>query len=681
MLEDKINSSHKVIVDHLRSSAFLIADGILPENEGRGYILRRIIRRAVRHVHKLINNPNNTLLHKLVPCLIEEMGDSYPELIKAKNLIIDVLKTEEKKFNKTLDTGIEILKKEIKSDCKIFSGKVAFKLYDTYGFPLDLTKDILREKDIAVDIDEFNKEMEKQKQKARSNWVGSGEQRVNDCYFELEEKYGKTKFVGYESYKDKCSILSILKDGVEVKEINNNDRDCKNIEIILDKTPFYATSGGQNGDDGNLVIVDEDIANTDYYKLQNVIDICETKKMANNLFIHRVSDIRGSFKIGDNITAIVNHITRELKTQNHSATHILHYVLKQILGDKVIQKGSNIDYKYFTFDFNYSKPIEKKVLHEIEHEVNRYIRQNKIVQQEIMPIKEAQDLGALSLFGEKYEDIVRVISIGKNFNKNASIELCGGTHVHSTGNIGMFKIISEKGIASGIRRIEARTGYYALDYCIQMEERLKYLYQKIKSANQDNSYQLEDEDNCFISYKKGFIDSSSFINEVCPIVSALELAKQDQSLKIFSSEIDKVIDENKRLMKENKMLKKNQLLKELEFNFSKIGNLNLGYQIYNNINSNELKEIANYLKSKKEYKENYIFLLFSDIDNKILVTLFISNNLTNKIKANELIKEVIIDIDGKGGGGREDFAMGGGVNKNAINKAVTNLEKFLKTII
>lgn len=670
-MTNQINPSYKVIADHLRSSAFLIADGVMPSNEGRGYVLRRIMRRAMRHIHKL--HASEPVMYKLVPALVKEMGTAYPELVRAEDLIIDTLKIEEERFRTTLDRGMEILEEELKKveKGKKFSGSVAFKLYDTYGFPLDLTQDILREKNIEVDLESFNSEMEIQKKRSGENWVGSGESKDKELYFKLKEKLGETKFLGYKTTKSPAKILAILKDNKEVLEVKTGD---KNIEIILDQTPFYATSGGQKGDDGNLILVNEYQENQliNYVGLKNVIDILETKKMAGDLFIHFASEIRGNFKVGDNIIALVNNRHRQFRAQNHSATHLLHLALKQVLGNQITQKGSNIDSYYFTFDFNHNKPVSGDELWQIEDLVNFYIRQNSKITTEILPLEEARNKGAMALFGEKYDNVVRVLEMGK------SIELCGGTHANATGNIGVFKIISEKGIAAGIRRIEARTGFFALEYCRLQEQKLQALLESLKIKQQFDEIKLPE--NEFHSAKKGFDDLCYFQNEETGnmVVNKAE----NQSIKNLVGQIynlgEAKMAEIKNLQKEIECLRKEKLSANNDFKVEKIGRINFIHHFFDGVNAKELKDLTTEIKNKSEYQNNTIILFFGFAEEKVSTILAVSSDLTEKFPADKIIPQIAEKIGGKGGGGKPDLAMCGGVNKGGIENATGLIRKTVK---
>ena len=668
--DSSINPSYKVIADHLRSSSFLIADGVMPSNEGRGYVLRRIMRRAMRHIHKL--GSDKPVMYKLAPVLIAQMGESYPELVRAKDTIIDTLKTEEERFRKTLGRGMEMLEEELSKAKKgeKFSGLAAFKLYDTYGFPLDLTEDILREKNLEVDLADFDSQMEQQKKRGKENWSGSGEAKDSEIYFNLKNKCPNTKFLGYESTKSTAKILAILKDKKEVQEIKNGD---KNIEIILDQTPFYATSGGQKGDDGNFILVNEYQENQliNHNNLKNIIDIFETKKMAGDLFIHCASEIRGSFKTGDIIIALVNNRSRQFRAINHSATHLLHFALKQIVGNHISQKGSNVDGEYFTFDFNHNKPLSQLEIDQVEDLVNFYIRQNSQIQTDILPLEEARNKGAMALFGEKYDDVVRVLQMGQ------SVELCGGTHAKATGNIGILKIISEKGIAAGIRRIEAKTGFFALEYCRLQERKLQALLESLKITGQFEEVKFPH--NQFHSAKKGFDDLSYFGEEASEneVVSAAEISSMQEIIAKTYQLGEAKMAEIKALQKEIDKLKKEKLSLSNNFTVEKIGEINLVHHFFEGVGAKELKDLATEIKQQKEYQQNSCILFFGFESDKLSCILAISQNLTEKLQANKIISQIAQIIGGKGGGGKADLAMCGGTNRNGIDDAVQVLRDVL----
>ena len=430
---ENLISSHRVIADHLRSSCFLIADGVLPSNEGRGYVLRRIMRRAMRHVHIL--NYNDLLMHKLAPTLISNMKMSYPELERAESLINETLKYEEQRFRDLLSRGIKQLDTMIDNlnGKTILNGQSAFKLYDTYGFPIDLTQDILRNKKIEVDIDDFKKCLEDQKEKARSNWTGSGGTATDKIWFELNKSLSPTEFLGYTSEKTEGSIISIIKEGVLVDSLHNGD----NGSLILNQTVFYAESGGQIGDTGTI--------EADNFEFE----VSDTQKKG-NLFVHHGKVIKGDINKGTGAHLSINSARRSSCKTYHSATHILHQALREVLGDHVTQKGSLVSFDKLRFDFSHHKSLSESEISKIEQISNTVIEEGSDVETQIMTPDDAVNAGALALFGEKYSDEVRVLKIGKMRNKTFSIELCGGTHVENTSQIGKLKIVNESSVASGV---------------------------------------------------------------------------------------------------------------------------------------------------------------------------------------------------------------------------------------
>ncbi len=610
----------KIIADHLRSSCFLIADGVMPSNEGRGYVLRRIMRRAMRQIHKL--GAKEATMYKLVDSLIKEMGVAYPELSRARDTIIDSLKNEEEKFRETLEKGLKILEEEIsKTKNQKFSGETAFKLYDTYGFPLDLTQDILKEKNIEVDVEEFNREMELQRARARKNWSGSGEEKEDNLFFDLKEKYGETKFLGYESTTAKAKILAIEEIAATKQKI-----------IILDQSSFYATSGGQKGDDGKIICG------------QNEIEISETKKFAGNLFIHLASKITGNFKVGDEVITQVNPASRQARACHHSATHLMHKALKEVLGNSISQKGSNVDAEYFTFDFNFNRAMTPEEIKKVEDLVNSWINLNSVVNTNLMALEKARESGAEALFGEKYDSEVRVVKMG------SSVELCGGTHVKNTSEIEIFKIISEKSVASGIRRIEAKSGLAVKEYLSQQAEKL----QKFVSDLQEK------------------------ITKKIQEIFELNGSKSDST---HLAENDaKILEEILRQKdKEIERLKKQVLLAGLDaLKSEKIGEVNLLSHVFSDVDAKDLREIANELKAKKDFFASHIFAIFGDKDDKVAAIIAVSNNLQDKFDSSKLITPVVEAIGGKGGGGKKDLAMGGGTNKDGIPQAIEVLKNLIR---
>ena len=669
-----IKTEFKIIADHLRSSCFLIADGILPSNEGRGYVLRRIMRRSMRQIHKL--GAKEPLMFKLVDILIKEMGAYYPELTRARDVIIETLKSEEEKFRETLEKGLKILDDEILNNKSAkFSGALAFKLYDTYGFPLDLTQDICKEKKLEVDVEEFEKEMELQRDRARKNWVGSGEISEDKLFFELKEKFGETEFLYHQTTKNKAKILGIYQNFCAINEISASQKNSQDsIFIILDKTPFYATSGGQKGDDGNFILAKETTENSiiDYQKINNCIDIFETKKFAGNLFAHFVADFKGNFKVGDEILALVNNRHRQMRAQNHSATHLLHKALKQVLGNSISQKGSNVDVKQLTFDFNLNRAMTALEIEQTEELVNFYIRQNSMVDTKEMELEEARESGAEALFGEKYDSKVRVVKMGP------SIELCGGTHVANTGNIGVFKIISENGVASGVRRITAKSGFYALQHLKLQEQKLVALLDSLKVKQQFDEVKIDD--NEFLSSKVGFNDNSFFVDEnSTSIISDSQrksmLEALDKTSKIGEDWQQNLKDKDKEIEKLKKQIWRNNLKTLTSEN---VGEIKIANYLFDETDAKDLREITNEVKSWHNFSQSQILAFFAQKDQKISLCLSLSSDLQDRFDASKLIIPMIAKLDGKGGGGKKDFAMGGGVKIDGVNESLAVLKDSLK---
>lgn len=618
-----MKAEYKIIADHLRSSCFLIADGVLPSNEGRGYVLRRIMRRAMRQLHKL--GAAQVTMYKFVPALIDEMGAAFPELARARDLIVETLKNEEEKFRETLEKGLKILEEAItKVKDNKFSGSIAFMLYDTYGFPLDLTQDILKEKNIEVDIEEFNREMEAQRERAKANWKGSGEIAEDSVFLDLKNEFGATKFLGYEKLEAKAKIIASTHNA-----------------IMLDQTPFYATSGGQKGDDGFIYLA------SDKNKFAKIF---ETKKIGGDFFVHffDTENSNHKFNVGDEIIASVNEKTRASRAKNHSATHLLHKALKEVLGNSITQKGSNVDAEYFTFDFNFNRAMTPDEIAKVESLVNNYIAQKDAVKTEEMDLEKAKESGAMALFGEKYDSTVRVVSMGKNADKNWSVELCGGTHVKNTGDIEILKILSEKSVASGIRRIEAKTSESAKEYLANEEK---------KSADE---------------LKEKILKISELQNEI----SKIDSTKKFSSTKFDAVQADA---ELKNLRKELDNLKKKKLLEGLtNLKSEKVGEVNLLSHIFENLDANSLREITTDIKQRKEFNQNHIFVLFALQSDKVAVCVAATNDLLDKFDASKLIGKAVEAVGGKGGGGKKDLAMGGGTNKDGIKNAIEIIKNEIK---
>src|SRR5215218_4044133 len=463
--------SHRVIADHLRASAFLIADGVLPSNEGRGYVLRRIMRRAMRHAELL--GAREPLMWKLVPVLTREMGQAYPELTRAEALIAETLKLEESRFRKTLERGLSILDEETKALKRgdNLKGETAFTLYDTFGFPLDLTQDALRPRGIGVDLDAFNAAMEQQKAKARASWSGSGEATADTVWFPLREKLGATEFLGYETETAEGVVAALIGDGKEVTELKAGETGA----VIVNQTPFYGESGGQVGDTGAM------IADGVRFK------VTDTQKEAGDLFVHHGTVEQGVLKVGQALALDVDRARRSAIRRNHSATHLLHEALRQVLGDHVAQKGSMVAPDRLRFDFAHNKPMTAEEIERVEDMANDYVLQNSAVTTRLMALDDARASGARALFGEKYGDEVRVVAMGEGSGNTLgwSVELCGGTHVRRTGDIGLIAGVTDSGVAAGVRRIEAITGTVA-------RKAAQHLGQLAKAASSELKVSLED---------------------------------------------------------------------------------------------------------------------------------------------------------------------------------------------
>mgnify|MGYP003319948824 FL=1 len=583
---NKLISSHRVIADHLRSSCFLIADGVLPSNEGRGYVLRRIMRRAMRHVHLL--DYNDTLMHQLVPTLMLNMKEAYPELLRAEILIKETLKYEEEKFKNLLDKGISQLDNITKDlgSGDTFPGDSAFKLYDTYGFPIDLTQDILRSNNISIDIDGFNKKLEAQKELARKNWSGAGGSVTNKIWFELNKELLATEFLGYNGIETQGEVLSIIKDDKRVAELKEKEEGI----IILNQTVFYAESGGQIGDTG--VIQGEDFE----------FSVMDTQKK-DKLILHIGVMIKGTIKNGSNAVLSVNQKQRNDCKAYHSATHILHQSLRDRLGEHVTQKGSLVSDDKLRFDFSHHKSMTNLEIEDVQNKVNEIIKTGSKVETLIMSPDDAVKAGALALFGEKYSDEVRVLKIGKFNDKTYSTELCGGTHVSNTNEIGELKIVSESSAASGVRRIEALRG----------DDLLKFNEEKKKE------------------------DLKS------------EEKKQD-------------IKKEKEASTENIR----QLKEAIELSIGNNSDHNIIIEFCENVLINELRPLID--KYKKLISDHGVIILCAKKNDKLSFLIGVTDQLTDKIGADEIAKFASSISNGKGGGGRKDFAQSGGMLINEDNQ-------------
>jgi alanyl-tRNA synthetase len=622
-INEKTIASHRVIADHLRASSFLIAEGILPSNEGRGYVLRRIMRRGMRHAHTL--GSKSPIFFKLFDTLLNEMSESYPELKRGKDLIVETLKNEEEKFSSLLERGIKILDENlIKVKNKVLPGEIAFKLYDTYGFPLDLTADILRNKNITVDNASFEKSMEESKKLARANWKGSGDKSLEEKWFKVREELNPTEFLGYEYDSAEGVVLRISKGNNFVEEANVGDE----IELITNQTPFYAESGGQVGDQGSISTPDCKIT------------IKDTLKKMGDLYVHIGKVDSGKIKIGQSVNLEINTDRRNDTRAYHSATHLLHEALRRTLGKHVTQKGSLVSPEKLRFDFSHNKPIENNELSKIEKFVNDMVATSGDVKTRIMTPEEAVENGALALFGEKYGEEVRVLSMGKEKSSFFSTELCGGTHVRNTKEIGRFKIVSQSSIASGIRRVEALRD-------TQLES-----YEKSLKENKFNKEKnLSDEINS-IKIELGTFNIKPNYNENNELSENLKnLTKQLEQIKIQNI----INDKTKNIVKD-----------------TKVNNFILRYQTLDNLPSKELRSIVD--QGKKEIKEG-IIIAFCIFEEKIGVAVGVTSKLTDKYDAVTFAKEAAEILGGKGGGGRKDFAQAGGVIKEKIGEAYKALSK------
>ena len=622
-IDSRSIASHRVIADHLRASSFLIAEGILPSNEGRGYVLRRIMRRGMRHAHSL--GSKSPVFHKLFEVLLNEMKNSYPELSNGSELIIETLKNEEEKFSSLLERGMKILDENLsKVKNKTLPGPIAFKLYDTYGFPLDLTADILRGKNIKVDNNGFDKEMEKSKTLARANWKGSGDKSVEEKWFKIREELNPTEFLGYEFDKAEGVVIKISKNGKFVNSANSGEE----IEIITNQTPFYGESGGQVGDQGYI------------FNSDCKIKINDTQKKMGDLYVHYGKIENGSVSVGQNINLEIDKIKRKNSKANHSATHLLHESLRRTLGKHVMQKGSLVSPERLRFDFSHSKPIENQEIAKINKIVNDIVEGSSDVQTRIMTPKEAVSMGALALFGEKYGEEVRVVFMGKENNGFFSTELCGGTHVKNTKEVGKFKIVSQSSIASGVRRVEALR-----DKQLEQYERTQKQNKSLKETNLKEEIELVKNELQNFKIKPDYKDNADLSENL------KNLNKQLNRIKIENIKKDK----NKNIIKDKK-----------------VGNIVIREQILKDFPPKELRSIID--QGKKDIKSGVIISI-SIFDDKVGLAVGVSKDLTLKYDAVNLVKIGSEILGGKGGGGRKDFAQAGGVNKDNIEEVFRVLAK------
>ncbi|WP_112323840.1 alanine--tRNA ligase [Oceanibium sediminis] len=607
------NVHHRVIADHLRSTSFLIADGVLPSNEGRGYVLRRIMRRAMRHAHLL--GAQDPVMHRLVPTLVRQMGQAYPELTQAQRMVEETLLAEETRFKQTLDRGLSLLDAEVEAleEGEPLPGAAAFKLYDTYGFPLDLTQDALRERGRDVDTAGFDAAMAEQKAKARAAWAGSGEQADDSVWFDIAERAGSTEFLGYDTEAAEGQIVALVSNGAELERVEAGAP----VEVVLNQTPFYAEAGGQVGDTGML--------RTE----TGVVEITDCRKTA-GVYRHIGTVREGVIARGTPAELEVDHTRRTAIRANHSATHLLHEALRHALGDHVAQRGSLNAADRLRFDFSHNKAMTAEELSRVQTEVNAYIRQNAPVETRIMTPDDARALGAQALFGEKYGDEVRVVSMGTQAKSGKgatgdtySIELCGGTHVRQTGDIGVFVTLGESASASGVRRIEALTGPAAQAYLAEQEATLSQVAGTLKAQR----------------------------SEVVERIKAL-------------------LDERRQLQAEVAELRKQLAMGGgggAEAATEDLAGVAFLGQVLNGVSGKDLRGLID--EQKARLKSGAVVLI-ADTGGKAAIAAGVTDDLTDRVSAVDLVRTAAEAMGGKGGGGRPDMAQGGGPDVTRADAAL-----------
>jgi alanyl-tRNA synthetase len=611
--------SHRIIADHLRATSFLIADGVLPSNENRGYVLRRIMRRAMRHAHLL--GTKDPLMYRLVPALVAEMGSAYPELQRHEGLITETLKLEEIRFRENLVRGLKLLDEAstgLKKGDRL-QGEVAFKLYDTYGFPLDLTEESLRARGISVDTDGFAAAMQKQKAEARASWTGSGEAASEAQWFAVLDEVGRTEFLGYDTEEAEGQILAIFKDGGRVMAAEAGDA----VEIVTNQTPFYGESGGQAGDTGHL------------HSAKARGQVTDTQKWLGALLVHSVRVSEGIFLPGDAVDLVVDPERRRATRANHSATHLLHAALKRVLGNHVSQKGSLVNAERLRFDFSHPKPVTPEELEKVEAQVNAVIRQNSDTTTRLMATDQAIAAGAEALFGEKYGDEVRVLSMGADLEaeKAFSVELCGGTHVHRLGDIGLFTILAESAVAAGVRRIEALTSEHARRY---------------------------------LSGQAGIArEAASTIKT--PIG---ELAGRVAQLSEDRRKLERELAEAKKQLALAGPAKSGE-------DSETIAGLKAVLRLVEGVSPKDLKSLADGAKSQVG---SGVVAFVAAADGKASIVAGVTDDLTSRISAVDLVKAAAEALGGKGGGGRPDMAQAGGPDNGNPSVALDAIREKLKLL-
>jgi alanyl-tRNA synthetase len=611
-------ASHRVIADHLRASSFLIADGVLPSNEGRGYVLRRIMRRAMRHAELL--GAKEPLMWRLVPALLREMGQAYPELHRAEALITETLKLEETRFRHTLQRGLAILDEESKTlkSGDMFDGVTAFTLYDTYGFPLDLTQDALKPRGVSVDIASFTDAMERQREKARASWSGSGEAADEAVWFALREKLGGTEFLGYETESAAAVVVALVRDGKEVSELKKGD----NGAVVVNQTSFYAESGGQVGDTGEMT--GEDVH----------FGVADTQKRAGDLYVHFGTVEKGALRVGAALDLKVDHARRGAIRQNHSATHLLHEALRQVLGDHVAQKGSLVAPDRLRFDFSHPRPMSAEEIERVEDIANDIVLQNAPVITRLVSRAAAAASGARALFGEKYGDEVRVVAMGQGGGNTLgwSVELCGGTHVPRTGDIGVISVIGESAVGSGVRRIEALTGTMARHELNKFRNDVKLVAEEMSAP----------------------------VPEVATRAAAL-------------------VAERKRLERELSDAKKKLAMggsgSAVADGVRTVGDIKLMARSVEGIDLKDLRGLAD--EGKKQVGSGIVAIVGVTEEGKAGLVVGVTADLTGRFNAVDLARRGAEALGGKGGGGRPDMAQAGGPDGSKAEAALAAIEAAL----
>lgn len=608
--EGDSQASHRVIADHLRSVSFLLADGVLPSNEGRGYVLRRIMRRAMRHAHLL--GAREPLMHRLVPALVTEMGQAFPELTRAQPLIEDVLAREEARFRQTLEKGLRLLDEETGSlgEGDALPGETAFRLYDTFGFPYDLTEDALRTRGIGVDRAGFDAAMERQKAAARAAWKGSGQAADGELWFDIAEREGGTEFTGYASTQGEGQVIALVRDGSEVASADVGDE----VIVLTNQTPFYGESGGQSGDAGT-------ISTADGLRLA----VSDTSKPLGRLHAHHARVETGRIGVGMTVHLEVDAERRDRIRANHSATHLLHAALRHRLGEHVTQKGSLVAEDRLRFDFSHPSALTAEDIAAIEAEVNAEIRANETVTTRLMSPDDAIAAGAMALFGEKYGEEVRVLSMGRITDKHYSVELCGGTHVNATGDIALLRIVSESAVASGVRRVEALTGEAARNWLVRREDALKSAASALRTAPEDVEARV-----------------TALLDERKRLERELAEAKKALALGGGSAAAPGAADE-------------------------KIGDVTFAGQVIDGL---EAKELRGLLDQAKARIGSGVAAIAAVNDGRAAFAVAVTDDLVGRYSAVDLVRAGVETLGGKGGGGRPDMAQGGGPDGARATEAI-----------